>query len=171
MAPLVTLLSVSSLLLGVGRRLDQPTRRVPVALRGGLAAMFLLTGVSHFVGKRDELISMVPPLLPAPGVLVSVTGAAELLGALALLRGRAAGPAAAALTVLLVAMFPANVHHGLEHDDLTWASQLVPRTVIQVLFVAATSIVAFDRLRPRGAGCRKPGAVTRRIFSRDLNGS
>ena len=36
--------------------------------------MFVLTGVSHFVGMRADLISMVPPALPEPALLVTLTG-------------------------------------------------------------------------------------------------
>jgi uncharacterized membrane protein len=58
---------------------------VAVALRGGLAALFTTTGVAHFVGMRAELISMVPPELPEPGLLITITGVMELAGAAGLL--------------------------------------------------------------------------------------
>ncbi|MFI5889373.1 hypothetical protein ACIA5D_04550 [Actinoplanes sp. NPDC051513] len=35
--------------------------------RAGLALMFVLTGLAHFgLGRRNDLIAMVPPSLPAP---------------------------------------------------------------------------------------------------------
>jgi uncharacterized membrane protein len=56
------------------------------ALRIALAAMFVLTAVSHFHPRtRPDLIGMVPPGVPAPRVLVTVTGALELVGAIGLL--------------------------------------------------------------------------------------
>jgi uncharacterized membrane protein len=58
--------------------------------------MFVMTGVAHFVKMRAELVSMVPPGLPAPGLLVTVTGVLELAGAAGLLWARTAhGPALA----------------------------------------------------------------------------
>jgi uncharacterized membrane protein len=84
----------------------------------GLAAMFVLTGVAHFVGKRAELVAMVPPFLPAPELLVTVTGVLELTGAVGLVWSRTAPWAAGGLSALLVAMFPAERLQGADrlHD-------------------------------------------------------
>ena len=58
----------------------------PRAVAVGLATMFVLTGVAHFVNPlRADMIAIVPPGLPAPGLLVTVTGVLELLGAVGLL--------------------------------------------------------------------------------------
>ncbi|WP_112261429.1 DoxX family protein [Lentzea terrae] len=135
MAPLIALVVVTSVLLLARRSL-------PVALRGGLAVMFVLTGGAHFIGLREELIAMVPPFLPAPGLLVTVTGVLELLAAAALLWSRTAGWSALGLTAMLVAMFPANVHKAL-NGPVSWDDQLVPRTLMQVVFLAATITVAW----------------------------
>ncbi len=147
MEPLVTLVGVTAILVVVGLVRKNQLRRVPVSLRGGLAAMFLLTGIAHFIGLREELVAMVPPGLPSPELLVTITGIAEILGALGLLIGRTAGLAAAALTVLLLLVFPANINHALTAAEVDWDSQLLPRTIIQLVFLAATSAVALDRLR------------------------
>lgn len=112
------------------------------ALRFGLAAMFTATGAAHFVGMREELIAMVPPSLPAPELLVSVTGVLELLGAAGLVWRRTTRAAAIALGLMMIAMFPANVYaatHGLAAE---WVDQLVPRTVLQILFLVAAAVVA-----------------------------
>lgn len=60
------------------------------ALRIALAAMFLLTASAHWGRRRDDLIRMVPTALPRPGLLVTVTGICEILGAVGLLISRAA---------------------------------------------------------------------------------
>ncbi len=44
--------------------------------------MFVLTGIAHFAPPlRGDLIAIVPPRLPAAGLLVGITGVLELLGA------------------------------------------------------------------------------------------
>jgi uncharacterized membrane protein len=88
--------------------------------------MFLFTGVSHFgaFGVRDDLVAMVPPALPAPELLVTVTGILELAGAVALLLPRIWPWAAAGLSVLLVAMFPANIYKALEDPTLRASQEL-----------------------------------------------
>ncbi|MCF2532398.1 DoxX family protein [Yinghuangia soli] len=80
------------------------------ALRVGLAVMFLLTAFAHFYPKlRADLIGMVPPALPRPGLLVTITGILEIAGAVGLLVPATARLTAACLIVLLIAMYPANV--------------------------------------------------------------
>jgi len=144
MEPLIVLVAVSAVLI--------VARRTPaVALRYGLAAMFLLTGGAHFVGMRAELIVMVPPWLPAPDLLVTATGVLELLGAVGLLLPRTAPWAAAGLSGLLLAMFPANVQYALSGSDLPWHDQLAPRTVMQLVFLAATVAVVALEVRSRRA--------------------
>src|SRR5690625_8020567 len=63
-------------------------RSWPSALRVGLSAMFFMTGITHFVLLREDLVAMVPPFLPAPELLVTLTGVLELAGAVGLLLKR-----------------------------------------------------------------------------------
>ena len=89
-----------------------PSAATPVdALRFALAVMFIFTALSHFLPRtRADLIRMVPPSLPAPGLLVSLTGALQFAGAIGLLVPSLTRLAAVALCALLVALFPANIH-------------------------------------------------------------
>ncbi|MGD9530951.1 MAG: hypothetical protein AB7V44_29755, partial [Pseudonocardia sp.] len=118
---------------------------------GGLAAMFTLTGLSHFIGMRADLIGMVPPALPEPALLVTVTGILELAGAAGLLWGQTAPWAAAGLSALLVAMFPANVYAAVAGLTLGGepAMALLPRTLLQLLFLGATLTVLAWHVRQR----------------------
>lgn len=115
------------------------------ALRIGLALMFLLTASAHFLSRRADLIAMVPPRLPRPDLLVTLTGVFELAGALGLLLPATARAAAAGLALLMLAMFPANV--SAARRGLTLAGRPVTpvgvRTALQVIFVAAALAVAF----------------------------
>ncbi|MCQ4208779.1 DoxX family protein [Streptomyces longispororuber] len=110
------------------------------ALRVGLAAMFLLTAFAHFYPKlRADLIGMVPPALPRPGLLVTLTGILELAGAVGVLVPATKRLAAICLVALLIAMFPANVsaaRRGVAQGDA-----IGPRTALQVVFVAAAALV------------------------------
>ena len=145
MAPLITLIAGTALarLLGL-LGLDPLDGWVP-ALRVGLALMFVLTGLAHFAPRRRAgLIAMVPPRLPRPDLLVTVTGALELAGAAGLLLPATYRLAAACLALLMLAMFPANVYAARHHIDLAGkpATPLPLRTVLQVVFVAAAATVA-----------------------------
>lgn len=159
MEPLIVLITVTMLLLCAGAAGARRLRQWHVALRGGLAAMFVFTGVSHFgaFGMREELVAMVPPALPAPDLLVTVTGMLELAGAVGLLLPRTWPWAAGGLSALLVGMFPANVYKALEDPTLRASQELGPRTALQGLFLAATLAIFGHYLRVRrSAAVQRP---------------
>ncbi|MPY94032.1 MAG: DoxX family membrane protein [Acidimicrobiia bacterium] len=156
MEPLIALVLVTLVLHAAGAAGVGRLKPWVVPLRIGLAVMFTMTGLAHFVGMRQELIDMVPPSLPAPGLLVTVTGVLELVGAAALLRARSAPWSAAALSAFLVAVFPANVYAAQQGLGSSTADSLGYRTAIQVVFLAATLTVAVHHLRARRAAQHVP---------------
>lgn len=109
----------------------------PAALRVGVALMFTVTGLAHFVGMRGELIAMVPAQLPQPALLVTVTGVLELVGAVGLLIPATATAAALCLATLLIVMFPANLHLARTGTELDFTDHTVPRTILQIVFLVA----------------------------------
>jgi uncharacterized membrane protein len=115
------------------------------ALRFAFALMFFFTAGSHFHPRtRGDLIRMVPDWLPARALLVTLTGVFELIGAVGLLLPWFAPAAAYGLMLLLVAMFPANVHAartGLEIAGRR-ASPLVWRLPLQIFWIASLWWVA-----------------------------
>ena len=148
MEPLIALVVTTLVLYVAGVAGVRRLRPWPVPLRGGLAVMFTMTGVAHFVGMRDELIMMVPPALPAPDALVTLTGILELAGAAGLLVRRTAPWAAAGLTALLIAVFPANVYAAVEGIATEAHQALLPRTLMQLVFLAAT-VAVYLGTRPK----------------------
>ncbi len=114
------------------------------ALAIGLAAMFCLTGVAHFVDPlRRDMIAIVPPGLPAPAALVTITGFLELAGALGLVYPPTRAIAAVCLFVLLLAMFPANVHAArMPHPPASMSTRLGRRTAEQLAYLAVAAVVA-----------------------------
>ena len=146
MEPLIALIVVTVVLLAAGAAGVRGLSPWVVPLRFGLATMFLMTGLAHFVGMRDELVRMVPPSLPAPGLLVTVTGVMELVGVAGLVYRRTAAWSAGALTVLMLAMFPANVYAAEEHVTTATSDELPYRIAMELVFLAATvAVVAHDR--------------------------
>jgi uncharacterized membrane protein len=101
----------------------------------------LTAGVGHFVAT-DAFVAIVPAWLPAPRLLVYVSGVAELAGAIGLVipRPRLQRLAALGLIALYIAVFPANVNAAIHHirqggvevpAALLWA-----RLPFQALFIA-----------------------------------
>ncbi|MEB3070939.1 DoxX family protein [[Mycobacterium] vasticus] len=114
------------------------------ALAVGLAVMFVITGVAHFVSPlRTDLIAIVPPQLPKPGMLVTLTGVLELLGAVGLLIPATRVAAAVCLLGLMLAMFPANVYASrMPTPPKSMTTELSVRIAEEVVFLAAALVVA-----------------------------
>jgi uncharacterized membrane protein len=109
------------------------------SLRLALAVMFLLTASAHWGFRRPDLLRMVPSQFPNPELLVTLTGIAEIAGAVGLMIPRLVPWAAGGLALLLLAVFPANVHAA--NAALTIGGRpvpgVLPRALIQVVFLAA----------------------------------
>ncbi|WP_223067302.1 DoxX family protein [Paenibacillus caui] len=138
MEPLIVLVVVTFAILIAGVAGVSRLRPWPVALRGGLAAMFILTGSVHFVYMRTEIISMVPPILPYPALIVTITGVLELAGAIGLLWRHTVTWAASGLSLLLIAMFPANLYIAINGLATSPEDELIPRTLMQILFLTVS---------------------------------
>ena len=89
-----------------------------------LAFLFVGAGLAHFLLTR-RYVATVPPYLPAPALLVYVSGVAEIAGGLGLLLPATRRWASWGLIALLVAVFPANVYmlqsHGAGLHVPQWA--------------------------------------------------
>ena len=121
----------------------------PKAAAVGLAAMFVMTGVAHFVNPlRRDMIAIVPPHLPAPGLLVTLTGVLELAGAAGLLYPPTRVAAAVCLLVLMLAMFPANIYASRMPDPpKSMTSRLGVRTAEEVVYLAAAVVVGLGGIQ------------------------
>ena len=121
----------------------------PQAFAVGLAAMFVMTGVAHFVNPlRRDMIAIVPPKLPAAGLLVTITGVLELLGAAGLLYPPTRVAAAVCLFVLMLVMFPANIYAArMPNPPKSMTSRLDVRTVEEVVYLAAAVVVGLGSIQ------------------------
>jgi uncharacterized membrane protein len=121
----------------------------PQAVAVGLAAMFVMTGVAHFVpAMRRDMIAIVPPRLPAAGLLVTITGVLELLGAAGLLYPATRVAAAVCLFALMLVMFPANVYAArIPNPPKSMTSRLDVRTAEEIVFLGAAVVVGLGGIQ------------------------
>jgi uncharacterized membrane protein len=118
-----------------------------IVLRGLAAAFFVVAGTFHFL-KPDLYLQIMPPYFPAPQLLVTVSGVAEIAGGLGLLIRPVRRAAGWGLIALLIAVFPANIymvqHPGQFHFApwILWA-----RLPLQAMFIAWLWFAAIQRLR------------------------
>lgn len=79
-----------------------------------MVVFYVLAGANHFM-QPDLYMPMMPPYLPWHRMLIYLSGAAELGLGLAMLSPTFRPIAAWGLIVMLIAIFPANLHIAL-HD-------------------------------------------------------
>lgn len=109
------------------------------SLRIAVALMFIFTATAHWGKRRPDLIKMVPPALSNPGFIVTITGIFEIVGAIGLLIPITSSIASIGLAVLLIVMFPANVHAARKGITIGGrpSTPLFPRTILQIIFLIA----------------------------------
>jgi uncharacterized membrane protein len=112
-----------------------------------LAILFVTAGSLHFA-LTPLYVRIMPPWLPAPILLVQISGAAEIAGGLGLLYPPAQRAAAWGLIALLICVMPANVQMALDHAQWPripeWA--LWARIPFQVPLIAWAWLYARERM-------------------------
>ena len=86
-----------------------------------IGILFIATGSNHFINPKPY-IAMMPAYLPAPELLVQISGIAEALGGLGVLFRFSRRFAAWGLILLLIAVFPANLYVAL----YGWPGENIP---------------------------------------------
>jgi len=113
--------------------------RSRTVLRWLLTIFMVASGANHFLAP-DTYDAMVPRALPAPHLLVVISGIAEIAGGLGLILPVTRRLAAWGLVLLFLSVFPANINMAINHLPLgthelpAWA--LWGRLPLQVLLVA-----------------------------------
>jgi uncharacterized membrane protein len=104
-----------------------------------LAAFFVVAGVNHFANP-DFYVRIMPPYLPAHRELVVLSGVFEVLGGLGVLMPTSRGLAGWGLILLLLAVFPANIHMALHPEQFASIPvfALYARLPLQIVFIAWT---------------------------------
>lgn len=111
------------------------------AVRIGFSIFFIAAGVNHFVTPEWYLANQMPPWVPFPLAMLYATGVAEIAGGIGLLVASVRLWAMRGLLLLLVAIFPANVHMFAEaFSQNGWSSStvgLLLRLPLQAVFMYA----------------------------------
>jgi uncharacterized membrane protein len=79
-----------------------------------MAAFYVFAGANHFANP-DFYLPMMPPYLPAHRLLIDLSGLAEIACGIGVLMRETRVVAAWGTVVLLIAVFPANIHIAI-HD-------------------------------------------------------
>lgn len=119
-------------------------------LRGVTAAIFLGMGINHFRPRAARgMARIIPPRMRREGMLdpvnlVYFTGVCEILGGAGILVPWTRMIAAVALTVFLVAVFPANAYASQHPEKFGRAAiPFWPRLVAQLVLIAVVLLAGF----------------------------
>jgi uncharacterized membrane protein len=122
-------------------------------LRVLLALAMIGVGIDHFANPAP-FVKIMPAMLPAPLVLVYVSGFFEMLGGAGLLVKRVRSAAGWGLVALYVSVFPANVNMAVHHISLDDAHPLPTfalwlRLPLQAVLIALAYWVSRPDAPPR----------------------
>lgn len=111
---------------------------VRTALRWLLAAFYAFAGYAH-LARPEGFIAITPAWVPAPDLVVALTGIAEIAGALGLLWKPVRRWAAIGLALYALCVWPANFNHALNDitvsgTNLDWGYH-GPRLIAQPLII------------------------------------
>ena len=96
---------------------DLPHPMARWILLGLMAALYIGFGLVH-VFHAEAFLPIVPDWVPAPKVVVIVTGLCEIAGGIGLLIPRWRRLAGIMLAIYAVCVYPANVKHAIEGIDI-----------------------------------------------------
>lgn len=138
MAPLIFLLAAFGILFLLDRYLFGEKLGISFVGRASMAAMLLVTAISHFTNTA-EMIAMMPDAMPAKREIVYFTGICELAAVAGLLWRTTAWLASVLLIVFFVLVLPANIagslksvqYGGMEYGP--W--YLLFRVPLQIFFI------------------------------------
>jgi uncharacterized membrane protein len=77
-----------------------------------MGVFYIVAGVNHFVNP-DAYLPMMPPYLPSHGLLIWLSGLAEVVLGIGVLVPTTRSISAWGIIALLIAIFPANLHIAL----------------------------------------------------------
>lgn len=101
-----------------------------------MSLLYLAAGINHFLHPA-VYIRIMPPWLPAPALLVYISGVCEVIFALLLLLPSTRSIGAWCIIALLVVVFPANIqmaiNYARQHHPALWLA--IARLPLQALLV------------------------------------
>jgi uncharacterized membrane protein len=113
------------------------------ALRVLVALPLLFSGIALHFFRTAEVASIIPPQFPAHIALVLLTGILEIAGAVGLLIRRFQHNAALGIALLLIAVFPANIHAAGKVVGGVQMPGVAVRTIMQMVYMLLVLVSSY----------------------------
>jgi uncharacterized membrane protein len=141
---------VTALFFGVARggfRSFGTTQRI---LRVLVALPLLVSGIAHLT-MTAAIAQIIPPVFPGRPLLVILSGVAELAGAAGLFFRRRERSASLGIALLMVAVFPANIHVAGQTVHGLYMPAVPVRLLMQLMYILLVLAAGWGRplLRPQ----------------------
>ncbi|PZT52856.1 DoxX family protein [Paenibacillus silvae] len=144
MAPFIVLCTTFLMFRGIGWLGVPMLDHWHPALQLAVALMFLMTASAHWGKRRTDLLNMVPPGIKNKERAVTWTGILEIAGAAGLLIPGIDWIASIGLLLMLILMFPANIHAARKKLTINEKHVLpvFPRLLLQLIFIIAVFLAS-----------------------------
>ena len=123
--------------------------RAQTVLKILVALPLLFSGVALHFFRAPLTAGIIPPLFPARLFLALFTGVSEIAGAIGLFVPRVQRRAALSISLMMVAIFPANIYSAGKVIDGFRFPEVPVRLAIQIAYVAFVLLAGYGL--PRGA--------------------
>jgi uncharacterized membrane protein len=154
MAPLFILIAAFVLLFLIDRYALGSRLGLSFIGRSAMAAMLVATGISHFT-NTEQMVAMMPDLMPAKREMVYFTGVVELAAVVGLLWNKTVWLASVLLIIFFIAVLPANIAGSLKEVQFGGMEYgpryLLFRIPLQVFFIWWVWYFGLPRSKPKDA--------------------
>lgn len=113
-----------------------------------VALPLLFSGVALHLLRAPLTASIIPPLFPARSFLAVFTGVCEIAGATGLFVPRVQRSAALWISLMMVAIFPANIYSAGKTIDGFRFPEVPVRLAIQIIYIVLVLLAGYGL--PRG---------------------
>jgi uncharacterized membrane protein len=138
---LLALTIVGFFSLARGRYADFGT--LQTVLRVIAALPLLISGILLHFFRATTTASIIPPVFPAPLLLVFITGIFEIVGAIGLFVPKFRRAAALCIAIMMVAIIPANVYAAGRTVDGLHMPGIIPRTAMQLVYIVLVLLAGY----------------------------
>ena len=119
-------------------------------LRVLVALPLVVSGIAHLT-MTAAMAQIIPTVFPARPLLVILSGVAELAGAAGLFFRRTERSASLAIALLMIAVFPANIHVAGQTVHGLYMPAVPVRLLMQLIYIVLVLTAGWGRpvLRPQ----------------------
>jgi uncharacterized membrane protein len=141
---------VTALFFGVARGGFRSFGTMQRILRVLVALPLVVSGIAHLT-MTAAMAQIVPTVFPARPLLVILSGVAELAGAAGLFFRRTERSASLGIALLMIAVFPANIHVAGQTVHGLYMPAVPVRLLMQLIYIVLVLTAGWGRpvLRPQ----------------------